>query len=134
MTRHHRRLAALGLALALGTLAPLTNAVGLGPAQVRSKLNQPLEVQVPLTGLKAGELENLRVGMADEAAFARAGLDRAAVPADLHFELRGQGAQGSYVRISSRGLVREPQLGVVLEVRSGERVVQRSYELLLSYE
>ncbi|MGS7457645.1 type IV pilus assembly protein FimV, partial [Mycobacterium tuberculosis] len=53
------------------------SALGLGEIQVRSHLNQRFDAIIPLTSVSAEEAADLRVGVADAADFARAGLEHA---------------------------------------------------------
>jgi len=129
--RHAGVIALILLAWLAGSRPAL--AVGLGNAQVRSALNQRLDVHIPITGLKAGEADSLRVRLAGNDAFERAGLDRAAVPPGLHFELHSAGQRRGWVRIRTRNAVREPHVGLVLELQAADKMVQRSYDLLLSF-
>lgn len=117
---------------ALAITAP-AGAVGLGNAEVRSALNQRLDVHIPVTGLRGDELQSLRVQLGSDEAFARAGLDRAAVPPELRLELHSTGPRRGFVRIRTRGAVREPHVGLVVELSGTDRVVRRSYDLLLGF-
>ena len=121
------------LLLALALLPPASHAVGLGNAEVKSRLNEQLLVHIPLRGLRRGEGENLRARIADDASFARAGLDRAAIPPGIRLDVRGAG-RDAYVEMRTRKAVREPHVGFVLALESRDEVVERAYQLLIDYQ
>ncbi len=113
--------------LALGT--PAMASVSLGEIEVRSFLNQPLQAQIRAQGSALLD-EGLDVRLASEAAYQRAGLSRAAVPADLDIQLEGTGTS-RIVRLTTQRPVREPYVGLLLEVRWGAGRVLREYTILL---
>ena len=120
----------LGL-LAMG-MAARTLAVALGEITVGSALNERLLAQVPLRGLAVGELENLKVELAPDEAFRRAGLERGYLLTRLKFKAVARGERTGSVRITSKDHIREPSLSFILQVTSKGRVVQRRYDVLLN--
>ncbi|MGH8604470.1 MAG: type IV pilus assembly protein FimV, partial [Gammaproteobacteria bacterium] len=107
------------LACAAGLLlyVPITVlALGLGPMQTNSSLNEPFDAKVPLVDAKVEELDTLKVGLANRAQFKRAGLDYALPLSDLRFELVQPKAGSDYIRIWSKQPVREPVLDFLLEI------------------
>ena len=126
-----RRGARLAAAVGLGLLlAAEARAVGLGGIEVTSTLNEPFAARIPLSGLRAGELEELRAGLADENAHARAGLERTSALARLRFRARAGSGRSGYLEISGERL-REPAFSFIVEVVSAGQVVQRRYDVLV---
>ena len=65
---NHRPLA-LSTALALALATHGAAAMGLGPLQVKSGLNQPLVAEIPIVSATAAELDQLDVRLASAEAF-----------------------------------------------------------------
>ena len=116
------------VALAAGAAAL---AVGLGKLELESRLNQPFRAQIPLIGLKKGEMEDLRAGLASEADFARHSVERSDAALGLLFELVSTGPETGYIQVRSRRHVREPALEFIVELDTpgGRRL--RTYSVLL---
>ena len=113
-------------------LPQLVLALGLGAIDVSSYLNEPLEARIPLSGLKANELENLRIGLAGDASFERAGLERTYVLTQLKFSTEALSNGRGYIRIRSRQALREPGLSLIIQVDSSTASFERRYNLLLN--
>ena len=83
-------------------LAPIAaGAVGLGDMVLTSPPGQPLRAEIPVEVVTAQELWALEVGVAEERAFLRNGLDRAPEFDELSFEIVRDSEGGSMVRMSS---------------------------------
>jgi pilus assembly protein FimV len=112
-------------------LATAVHALGLGPIEATSSLNQPFEARVPLVGATPADLDSLAARLADAAQFERAGVGREAVLLDLRFEVVSGAPGAEYVRIFSSEPLREPFLNFLVElVWSNGRLV-REYTVLL---
>ncbi|HET19779.1 MAG TPA: hypothetical protein ENO16_04145, partial [Chromatiales bacterium] len=123
-----RKLAlALACASILGTST--AQAMGLGEMAVRSYLNQPLRAEIPLTDVSASELEQIRASFASARAFDEQGLSLSAVAGRIQVQL--QGGKHPRIVLTSSAPVRDPVLGVVLEVEGPDGVLQRAYDILL---
>ncbi|MBA1149020.1 hypothetical protein H0Z60_18370, partial [Ectothiorhodospiraceae bacterium WFHF3C12] len=118
-------LALIGLCLATAVYA-----LGLGNIQSDSALNEPLAARVPLLGVDEDEASSVRVDLASPEAFERAGIDRPFSLSRLNFEVK-QGAQGTYIEITTKEPVKEPFLDFLLEVRWPQGRLVREYTLLL---
>lgn len=105
-------------------------ALGLGEIEVRSHLNQRFDAIIPLTSTSAEEAADLRVGVADPADFARAGLEPSDYLSSLRFAVRTDGATPR-IEVSSDKLEREPFVQMLLEVHSGGNRILRQYTVLL---
>jgi Tfp pilus assembly protein FimV len=126
-----RWLAFVVLCFGLG-VAP-AHAASLGDIDVKSGLYEPFHARIALRGLREGELDGMRVALADEAAFARAGLVRSLALSKLKFAIVATGARRGYVKITSRERVREPSLSFVVEAAfaGASGTLQRRYDVLL---
>jgi pilus assembly protein FimV len=125
MRRTLSRVAALIPALAIGAAA----ALGLGEIDVSSRLNQRFVASIPLYDVTAEDLANLRVGIASNADFERAGLERPAFLSSLRFEVKTDGRPR--IDITSDETAREPVLTLLLNVSEGSSRVTREYTVLL---
>ena len=120
-----------------GTLAtvgmlssPLAFALGLGEAELLSSLNQPFKAKIQLAQAQGVPAEDIRVALADEKAFARAGLDRQQFLQNLSFSVRSQNGQ-PYIDLSSAAPVKEPFLNFLLQVEWPEGQLMREYTFLI---
>ncbi|HVV95839.1 MAG TPA: fimbrial protein FimV, partial [Rhodanobacteraceae bacterium] len=103
----------LAIALALGG----TNAfaLGLGTIHVNSKLNQPLDADIPVIQGTQGEAEGLLVQLAAAEDFDRVGLSRSRLSVPLEFSVV-KGSRGDLViKVTSKDIVREPFLDFLIE-------------------
>ncbi|MFI4969596.1 MAG: FimV/HubP family polar landmark protein [Lysobacterales bacterium] len=119
----------LAIALALGGTNAL--ALGLGPVHVKSKLNQPLDAEIPVIQGSAAEAEGLIVSMAGAEDFERLGLSRARLTVPLEFALT-KGAHGDMViRVTSKEPVRDSYLDFLVEANWPKGRLLREYTVLL---
>ncbi|MCB1743720.1 MAG: LysM peptidoglycan-binding domain-containing protein, partial [Gammaproteobacteria bacterium] len=110
---------------------PVARALGLGPIELTSKLNEPFDARVPLRRVGANELEELTVKLADEAQFRRAGVERTFLLTKLRFEVVSTGASSGYIRITTHDPVPEPYLSFLVEALWPRGRVVREYAVLL---
>jgi pilus assembly protein FimV len=124
------------VALCLGLGVAPAHAASLGDIDVKSRLYEPFHARIALRGLREGELDGMRVSLADEAAFARTGLERSFVLSKLKFEVIATDARRGYVKISSQERVREPSLSFVVEAAfvGASGTLQRRYDVLLDLD
>ncbi|MFG1488115.1 FimV/HubP family polar landmark protein [Oceanospirillum sp. HFRX-1_2] len=120
-----------------GTLAtvgmlssPLAFALGLGEAELLSSLNQPFKATIQLAQTKDVDASDIRVQLADERAFAKAGLDRQFFLQNLSFSVL-PGENGPYIELTSSQPVKEPFLNFLLEVEWPQGQLMREYTFLL---
>ena len=119
------------LVLAFIALPGFANALGLGKLQLNSALNQPLDARIELLSASADEIESLNVGLADNAAFRRARIDRPFVLSKLKFEVKEVEDGADYIQVSSRDSIREPFLNFLLEAGWSSGRLYREYTVLL---
>jgi len=119
----------LAIALALGGTNAL--ALGLGPVHVKSKLNQPLDAEIPVIQGTAGEAEGLLVSMAAAEDFERVGISRSHLNVPLEFSV-GKSASGQVViRVTSKEPVQDSYLDFLVEANWPKGRLLREYTVLL---
>jgi pilus assembly protein FimV len=116
------------LAAALPAVAA---ALGLGDAEVQSRLNQPLLAHIPVLSVASDDLKDLTVALASREAFERAGLDRPAILNNLSFKVSRDAAGHGVVDVRSRQPVTEPFLTFLLAIDWPRGHLVREYTLLL---
>ena len=120
----------------LGTLLLLllpqwVGALSLQALSVASFLGQPLDARIAVTDLGDTAIRDLRVSLADEAAFRKAGLERTPTLSTLRFKpMRGPDGR-YYIRVTSQGEIREPSLDFLIRVDWPGGSLLKSYSLLL---
>lgn len=110
-------------------LGPPLHGLGLGEIKLSSALNQRFQATIPIISAEPGELENLKVRLAPNEAFARAGLERAAYLTSLELEVVSGGSPRIVVR--SDQIAREPLMVLLVEASAGGTRVLREYSILL---
>ena len=120
----------LSIMLALATGGGHVLAQNLGPAQLRSTMEQPLVAEIPLTGV-SGNTDDIHVALASEEAFSRAGLNRDGLPVALSFTVAKNASGQPVVRVTSSSPVRDTYLDFLVEVSSGGNKVVREVTMLL---
>ena len=106
-------------------------ALNLGDITLKSEPGQPLEAEIPLSGVSADELDSLSVGLADVAGFRWAGIEWTPALNRLQFELqRGQDG-ADYIRVHSDEAVRAPLVHFLLKVAWSRGRLFREYTLEL---
>ena len=116
------------LALVMPTFV---NALGLGKLELQSALNQPFKARVKLISVTADELDSLKVSLADQKAFDRAGIQRTFLLTRLRFTVQEFKEGPDYIQISSSDSIREPFLNFLLEINWSKGRLFREYTVLL---
>ncbi len=115
----------------LCALLPLAvQAVTLGEARVKSFLNQPLDVEIDLVGLTAGQNEQLRLRLANQEHFDRLGIAYTRLLEDLEFDIVREGNRW-LVRARSDRPINEPFIDFPLLMTWPGGQMVRQYTLLL---
>lgn len=126
-----KRAIVLSLAISLALGAGNALAVGLGQIQVKSRLNQPLVAEIPVTVDRGSDAESLVVGLASAEEFSRIGIERSQIGVPLEFVLV-KGANGqSVIRVTSTEPVRAPFLDFLIAANWSTGRVLREYTVLL---
>ncbi|HEY1076694.1 MAG TPA: hypothetical protein VGE51_08390, partial [Fontimonas sp.] len=104
-------------------------ALGLGDIDVRSRLNQPLSARIAITAAADDNVGDLKVALASNAEFKRAGVEQIPYLSSLKFQVKNDGAP--YIEVSSDQPAREPFVMLLLDVRDGGNKIIREYSLFL---
>jgi pilus assembly protein FimV len=116
------------LALVVPTVS---NALGLGKLELQSALNQPFKGRVTLLSATADELDSLKVSLADQETFDRAGIQRNFLLTNLRFSIQESENGPDYIQIRSNDAIREPFLNFLLEINWSKGRLFREYTVLL---
>ncbi len=105
--------------------------LGIGEVDLSSFLHTPLDAKIPIFSSEDLSKESIKVRLADNQAFQRAGLERYHHLTKLIFEVK-QGEKGQYfIELKSRPPIREPFLSFLLEVSWSTGSLIKEYTLLL---
>ena len=120
--------AALALLMAAGNAA----ALGLGSIHVRSNLGEVFSAEVDINAITAAEAEDLRVNLADAAAYEAAGLEMSTALQGASVTLEKSADGRSYLRIRGNKPVNDPFIDLLIQtdnVQSGRAT--RGYTVLI---
>lgn len=118
--------------LSTGFLLPgLSMALGVGDYELRSYLNQPLNLEIDLLQTADLGTEEVLAGLAKQEDFDRAGVERLYFLTDLHFEVVQRPDGTMSVRVTSDKPVNEPFLNFLVEVQWPQGRLLREYTILL---
>lgn len=105
------------LFLLAGLVAPLCAfALGVGPLEVRSALNQNFEAEIPLIVNNPAELTGLTVRVARQQDFDQLGVERLDFLSKLRFSVQALPGGRRAIMITSIEPIREPNFNLLLEV------------------
>jgi pilus assembly protein FimV len=123
----------LSLAVAVATaLSPLGGfALGLGEIHSQSALNQKFKAEIDLLSVGQEEIQDLRVNLASDEAFDRAGIERLFLLTGLHFQPMYSASGKPVIRVTSVDPIREPFLNFLLEVNWPKGRLVREFTVLL---
>jgi len=119
------------LSVALAMAASQAFALGLGPIQIKSGLNQPLLAEIPVVADSAAETEDLRVDLASAEDFQRVGLSRSRVTVPIDFTVSSNSRGQKVIRLTTKEAVREPFLDFLIEASWSKGKLLREYTVLL---
>lgn len=111
--------------------ASMVHALGLGEAEVKSSLNQPLRAEIELVSVKGLQENEILPGLATREEFLKAGVDRVYFLSDLRFTVEKNAAGNLVVILTSAKPVREPFLNFLVEVIWPSGRLLREYALLI---
>lgn len=123
----------LSLAVAVAAaLSPLgVFALGLGEIHTHSALNQLFKADIDLLSTTQEELQDVKIGLASQEAFTKAGIDRPFLLTGLKFTPSTTPDGRPVIAISSRDPIREPFLNFMIEVNWPKGRLIREYTVLL---
>ena len=108
------------------TLPPVVSALALVDLDLKSSLNQQLDVRIRLLTSTADELDGVTVNVK---ALSQAGAGYLAIPHFQHELIRDD--TGNYLRITTRDAVREPVISFLVEMNWAGGHLLREYSLLI---
>lgn len=111
--------------------SPLLNALGLGELTLKSALNQPLVAEVELLNIGDLSESQIVVRMADQDAYAKAGIDREYYLSGFRFRVELSGNGKGKVIITSKRPLNEPFINFLVETRWPSGRVLREYTALV---
>src|SRR5260221_9227394 len=120
---------AVVMAALFGALLSVAQAAGLGKLTLISALGQPLNAEVEIVSLQAGE-EDLAARLASSQAFAQAGIEPNPILSDVRFTIERRGAT-PILRLRSSQPVNEPFLELLVELTWSSGRLVREYTFLL---
>lgn len=115
--------------LPLGVVSPLALAVGLGQVTVNSPLQAPLNASAPIVDVSEAALGELRVEVADEAAFTARGLEWTPLAASVRAEIERLPG-GARVVLRTDQEVLEPWLDLLLIISGPDGRSAEAFTLL----
>ncbi len=119
------------LAASVAALPGAAFALGLGPIQVNSAFDQPLDAKIPIIAARPGEIDQLSASIPGRALFERMGMEPTPVLNQLTFTVEGLDGRQPYIQVRSRGSVREPLLDILVEVSWASGRILRDYSIFL---
>ncbi len=124
------RLAVWPFILLAACYTPLASALGLGEISLHSALAEPLEADIELIDARGLGADDIKVRLAPNHVFARAGVERPDILAKLSF-VPALDAGSQRIRVSSTTPVNEPYLNFIVELTLPGGQLLREYTLLL---
>jgi pilus assembly protein FimV len=124
------KLAKVGLTI-VALHSGLVSALGMGELTLDSLLNQPFRAEIPLRDIGELNVDQIRVRLADAAAFENAGVDRSQFLSNLQFKVELVGGGNGRIVVTSLSSVVEPYLDFIVEARWPNGKMIREYTVLL---
>lgn len=121
----------LAVALALGTVTVPAHALGLGDIKAQSSLNQQFKANIDLLSVATGELDAVRIKLADQSEFDKAGVERPFFLTLLKFRAERLKNGKAVIHVSSDFPIREPFLDFLVEANWPRGRLIREYTVLL---
>ncbi len=119
------------LALIIWSVPATVLGLGLGEIRGGSYLNEPLKAEIDLIGVKPTELDTLRVNLAPEREFEKAGAVRASALGQLRFQPRATASGRAVISVTSDQPIRDPFLDFLVEINWPQGRLVKEYTLLL---
>ncbi|MGH8704600.1 MAG: type IV pilus assembly protein FimV, partial [Burkholderiales bacterium] len=117
-------------AAALLCVPLLAHAAGLGRLTVHSALGQPLNAEIEIVSLQAGEGDSLTARLASPEAFRQAGMEMSSALVSVQFSIERR-AGGHVIRMRTAQPVNEPFLDLLVELQWTSGRLVREYTFLL---
>jgi pilus assembly protein FimV len=119
------------LSLLLILLIPINvYALGFGKIKTNSALNEIMDAEIPLLSATKSDIGSLEIKLASPEVFQRFGTDRPNLLNLLKFEVK-QKSGLSFIKITSKRVIREPFLDFWLEMNSKNERIIKNFVVLL---
>jgi len=126
-----RKLTILVAAIGITVLPSFVYGLGLGAIKLNSSLSEILDAEIDLVAATPSDVSDLKVKLASNEAFLRAGIDRTSLLTSLRFSVKRHNTGKYYIKITSRKPIREPFLNFLLEVNWKNGRMLREYTMLI---
>ena len=126
-----RKLAILVATIGITILPSFVYGLGLGAIKLNSSLSEILDAEIDLVAATSSDVSDLKVKLASNEAFLRAGIERTGLLSSLRFEVKRHNSGSYYIKITSRKPIREPFLNFLLEVNWKNGRMLREYTMLI---
>jgi pilus assembly protein FimV len=114
------------------TLSPLSaQALGFGGIKLSSSLNEKLSAEVALLSASENDIQSLKIKLASDEAFSRAGIARNAFLHSLEFKVKQNSSGDYFIHITTNETVREPFLDFLLDINWKNGRMLREYTMLI---
>ncbi|HAJ91893.1 MAG TPA: hypothetical protein DCO71_04620 [Gammaproteobacteria bacterium] len=122
---------AVTAALSFVTVSSNVYALGLGPIDMQSALNQPMKAVIDLTSASDTDLSKIKVSIASQQAHDRTGLSRTRILTDFTFSVERDSRGEAFIRVTSSDALHEPFLEFLLELEWPKGRLLREYTVLV---
>jgi len=126
-----RKLAVIIACVGLAILPLSVQALGFGGIKLSSSLNEKLNAEVALLSATKNDIKSLKVRLATEEAFLRAGIARYGFLNGLEFKVKQYPDGNYYIHITTEERVREPFLDFLLDISWKNGRMLREYTMLI---
>lgn len=126
-----RKLVILVAAIGITVLPSFVYGLGLGAIKLNSSLSEILDAEIDLIAATENDVSDLKVKLASNDAFLRAGIERTALLNSLRFAVKRNNSGKYIIKITSRKPIREPFLNFLLEVNWKNGRMLREYTMLI---
>jgi len=126
-----RKLAILVAAVGITVLPSFVYGLGLGAIKLNSSLSEILDAEIDLIAATSSDVGDLKVKLASNDAFLRAGIDRTSLLNSLRFAVKRHSSGKYFIKITSRQPIREPFLNFLLEINWKNGRMLREYTMLI---
>ena len=114
------------------TMSPMAvQALGFGGIKLKSALNEKLNAEVDLLSASEDDVQSLKINLASEDAFLRAGIDRTALLNKLQFKVKKHPNGDYYIQVTTKDVIREPFMNFLLELNWKNGRMLREYTMLI---
>ncbi len=106
-------------------------ALGLGDIQMNSALNQRMDAEIELKSVREGDLDGLKISLAESDIFRQHGIDRLDFLSMFSFDLLKKADGTPYIKVTSPQPIREPFLNFLVDIQWSSGRMVRQYTVLV---